>query len=148
MIVVLYVVIGLLAATGCVTVSRRFLGPRAEQVFYAVFLVVIAAFYLAFAAHFRSAMAWRLESAAVVAFFAIGLAGARLPVALVVGYLLHGPWDLLHELVQQGAISAFEPGQLTAVPLAYGFFCAAFDLFMAGYIYQRRGAWAAASHAT
>jgi len=33
----------------------------------------------------------------VVAFVAIGLLGARLPFALIVGYSLHGLWDLLHE---------------------------------------------------
>lgn len=143
-IVVLYVVIGLMAATGCVTVGRRFLAPRAEQLFYAVFLVVIAAFYLAFAAYFGSTTAWRLESAAVALWFIIGLVGVRLPIALVAGYLLHGLWDLLHELQQHGAFSAFEPGQITVVPLAYGLFCAAFDLFMAVYLHLRRGDWTAA----
>jgi hypothetical protein len=143
-IVVLYLVIGLMAAAGCVSVGRRFLAPRAEQVFYAAFLVLVAAFYLAFAAYFGSATAWRVESAVVVVFLVIGLVGARLPLALVVGYLLHAAWDLLHELQQHGAISALEPGQLTMVPLAYGFFCAAFDLVMAAYFHVRRGDWTAA----
>jgi hypothetical protein len=59
-------------------------------------------------------------------------------------YSLHGLWDLLHELQAHGAYSAFEPGQLTAVPLAYGVFCAAFDFCMAAYFYARRAEWIAA----
>lgn len=51
-------------------------------------------------------------------FVAIGLLGMRLPVAVIVGYSLHGLWDLLHELQAHGAYSAFQPGQLTAIPLA------------------------------
>jgi hypothetical protein len=39
---------------------------------------------------------------------------------------------------------ALEPGQLTAIPLAYGVFCAAFDVSIAGYFYTRRAEWDAA----
>lgn len=147
-IVILYAVIGLMSVVGAVVMTRKVLGPRAEQVFYGLFLVMIAAFYLAFAAYFGIATAWRLETAAVLAFTAMGLLGARLPFALIVGYLLHGVWDLLHELQAHGAYFAFEPGQLTVVPLAYGVFCAAFDLGMAVYFYWRRAEWAAAWKAT
>ena len=143
-IVILYAVIGLMAAAGAILIARKMLPPRAEQIFYAMFLIMIAAFYLAFAAYFGAATAWRLETAVVVAFVAIGLLGARLPFALIVGYSLHGLWDLLHELQAHGAYSAFEPGQLTAIPLAYGIFCAAFDFCMAAYFYTRRAEWIAA----
>jgi hypothetical protein len=143
-IVILYATIGLMAVVGAIVMVRKFLGPRAEQVFYGMFLVMIAAFYLAFVAYFGSPTPWRLETAAVLAFTALGLLGARLPSALIVGYPLHGLWDLLHELQAHGVYSAFEPGQLTAVPLAYGVFCAAFDLGMAVYFYGRRAEWAAA----
>jgi hypothetical protein len=76
-----------------------------------------------------------------VVFVAIGLLGARFPLALIVGYSLHGLWDLLHELQAHGAYSAFGPGQLTSIPLAYGVFCAAFDFCMAAYCYARRAEW-------
>jgi hypothetical protein len=108
-----------------------------------MFLILIAAFYLAFVAYFGNAAAWRAETAAVVVFALIGLFGVRLPVALIAGYPLHGLWDLLHELQAQG-YSAFEPGQLTAIPLAYGVFCAAFDVCIAAYAYARRAEWEAA----
>ena len=144
-IVILYAAIGLMAAAGTIFIARRVLTPKAEQIFYAAFLIMIGAFYLAFASYFGAAgTAWQVETAAVVAFVAIALLGARLPAALIVGYALHGVWDLLHELEAHGAYSAFRPGELTAIPLAYGVFCAAFDFCMAGYFYTRRAEWNAA----
>ena len=143
-IVILYVVIGLMSVAGVIAITRKIFGPRAEQVFYGVFLIMIAAFYLAFAAYFGIATAWRLETIAALAFAALGILGARLPFALIVGYPLHGLWDLLHELEAHGAYSAFEPGQLTTIPLAYGIFCAAFDFGIAAYVYKRRAEWGAA----
>ncbi len=143
-IVILYAAVGLMAAAGAISVTRKIFGPRAEQVFYGAFLILIAAFYLAFVAYFGNAVAWQAESAAVVVFAAIGLFGVRLPVALIAGYPLHALWDLLHELQAQGAFSAFEPGQLTAIPLAYGVFCAAFDVCIAAYSYTRLAEWDAA----
>jgi len=143
-ILILYTAVGLMAAAGAIFITRKFLGPKAEQVFYGLFLILIAAFYLAFVAYFGNAASWRVETAAVVVFAMIGLFGVRLPIALVVGYPLHGLWDLLHELSAQGAYSGFAPGWLTAVPLAYGVFCAVFDVCIAAYSHTRRAEWAAA----
>jgi hypothetical protein len=143
-IVILYATIGFMAAAGAIFIARKILAPKAEQVFFAMFLIMIAAFYLAFAAYFGAETAWRLETAVVVAFVALGLLGARLPFALIIGYPLHGLWDVLHELQAHGAYSVFEPGQLTAIPLAYGVFCAVFDFCMAAYLYTRRAEWGAA----
>jgi len=139
-IVVLYATIGLLAAAGAISITRK-IGPKAEQVLYGLFLVIIAALYLAFVAYFGNAAAWRVERVAVVLFALIGLFGVRLPTALVIGYALHGAWDLVHELQAQGAISTYYLGQLTAVPLAYGVFCAAFDVRIAAYAFKRRDEW-------
>jgi hypothetical protein len=143
-IVILYAVIGFLAAAGAIFIARKTLAPKAEQIFFAMFLIMIAGFYLAFAAYFGVATAWRLEMTVVAAFIAIGLVGVRLPFALMIGYPLHGLWDLLHELQAHGAYSAFEPGQMTAIPLAYGVFCAVFDFCMGAYLYSRRAEWRAA----
>ena len=143
-IMILYAVIGLMAATGAISITRKIFGPRVEQVFYGVFLILIAGFYLAFVAYFGKATAWRMETAAVVFFALVGLFGVRLPVALVIGYVLHGAWDLVHELNAQGAISTYYLGQLTAVPLAYGVFCAAFDVCIAAYVFKRSAEWNAA----
>jgi hypothetical protein len=51
-VVILYVVIGVLAAIGSILVFQRIFHGRWEQIFWASFLVVIAAFYLSFAAYF------------------------------------------------------------------------------------------------
>ena len=139
-IVILYAVIGLMAAAGAISITRK-IGPKAEQVLYGLFLVIIAALYLAFVAYFGKATAWRVETAAVVFFALVGLFGVRLPIALVIGYALHGAWDLVHELQAQGAISTYYLGPLTAVPLAYGVFCAAFDVRIAAYAFKRRDEW-------
>lgn len=146
-IIILYAVIGLMAAAGTISITRKLLAPKTEQIFYAMFLIMIAAFYLAFAAYFGVVSAWRVETAVVMAFVVLGLLGVRLPFALIVGYSLHGLWDLLHELQAHGACSAFEPGKLTAIPLAYGFFCGAFDFSMAAYFHTRRDEWSAARKA-
>lgn len=143
-ILILYIVIGLMAAAGTIFLSRKIFTPKREQIFYAMFLIMIAAFYLAFAAYFEAATAWPLETAAVVAFVVIALLGVRLPFALIVGYSLHGLWDLLHEFQAHGVYSPFEPGQLSAIPLAYGVFCLTFDFSMAVYFYIRRSEWTTA----
>ena len=143
-IVVLYLVVGLMAAAGTIFTARKIFALKQEQIFYAMFLIMIAGFYLAFAAYFGAASAWRLETAVVVAFVAIALLGARFPFLLIIGYSLHGLWDFLHELQAHGVGSGFEPGQLTAIPLAYGIFCAAFDLCVAAYVFARRAEWSAA----
>ena len=143
-IVTLYIVIGFMAAAGSIFISQRIFAPKAEQIFYGIFLIPIAGFYLAFMAYFGIETAWLLESAAVLAFVAIGLLGIRVPFAIIVGYPLHGLWDVLHELHAHGGFSVFETGQATAIPLAYGNFCATYDFCMAAYFYTRRSDWGAA----
>ena len=142
-IAILYTVIGVMAATGTISIFRKIFSPKSEQIVYAMFLALIALFYLAFVAYFEASTAWPLEASAVAVFVAISLLGVRLPFALIIGYSLHGIWDFLHELQLHGVCSAFQPGHATAIPLAYGFFCAAFD-FWAAYFYRRRAEWTAA----
>lgn len=144
-IVILYAVVGVMAAVGTIHTFQKVFTPKSAQIFYAMFLIFIAVLYLAFMAYFGARAAWRLEATAIVAFVALGLLGARLPFVLVAGYAAHGVWDLLHEFhAHGGAWSGFEPGQLTAIPLAYGVFCAAFDFSVAVYFYRRRAEWVAA----
>ncbi len=143
-ILVLYASVGFLAVVGSAFLSQKLFGPRAEQVFYAGFFVIIAAVYLAFTAYFGAAAAWPLEMYAVLGFTVLAVIGARVPMALIIGYPLHGLWDAAHELQAHGALTLFEPGQSTDVPLAYGVFCAAFDFCIAAYFFTRRKAWSAA----
>ena len=73
-----------------------------------------------------------------------GLPGFADVVALIAGYLLHGLWDVIHELHAHAGLSIFKPGQTTAIPLAYGAFCPTYDSCMAGYFFTRRAHWNAA----
>jgi hypothetical protein len=126
----LYLGIGVLSAAGSIYVSKALLTPKLEQIVFALFLVAIAGFYLAFTAYFGNDGAWRLESEAVVVFAVIGLVGVRAPIALIIGYPMHGIWDVLHEVQAHGGGDVFGTAESTAIPLAYGVFCATYDLCM------------------
>ena len=97
-IIVWYVSIGALAAAGSMYLTHRFVPARHEATLYGLFLIAIAAFYLACTSYFGGAAAWSLETVAVFAFAVMGCLGTRVPVALIAGYALHGGWDLLHEV--------------------------------------------------
>ena len=140
-IAALYITIGVLSAAGSVYISRSNFGAKAEQIFFGLFLIPIAGFYLAFTAHFGDKDAWQLEAMAVAVFAVFGLVGVRVPFALIVGYLLHGLWDAVHEFIAHAGSSLFDSRQITSVPLAYGFFCATYDFLMATYFYTRRNHW-------
>lgn len=140
----LYVSIGALSAVGSMYLTHRFVPGRFEAAVYGLFLVPIAAFYLAFASYFGDAKAWDLEVAAVLGFTVLGCLGTRLPVVLVAGYALHGAWDLLHEIHAHVGADVFRGRQSTQIPLAYGAFCVTYDWAMAVYFRCRRGQWIAA----
>ena len=140
-IVILYAVIGLLAAGGSVAVSQKLFPGRSEQILYGVFLVPIAGFYLAFVAYFGNASPWKTELLAAMAFSLLGIFGTRYAAVLILGYLLHGTWDALHELAAHGGWSVLGHGQLTEIPLAYGVFCAIYDVAIAAYCARRRPSW-------
>ena len=143
-IMVWYVSIGVLAAAGSSYLSHRFVPAKHEATLYGLFLIPIAAFYLACTAHFGDAAAWNLEAFAVVAFAVMGCLGTRVPALLVAGYALHGGWDLLHEIQAHMQVDAFGGRQATRIPLAYGAFCATFDWAMVVYFSYRRPVWVAA----
>jgi hypothetical protein len=144
LIILLYVGVGVLSAVGTIAISTRRFSAKAEQIFYGLLLVPIAAIYLAFTAHFADNDAWRLEGMAVAVFAVLGLLGSRLSGLLMLGYALHGGWDLIHEVfLHKGASGAGTPA-LTDIPLAYGAFCAAYDWCMVGYFYTRRIQWKSA----
>ena len=143
-IIVLYVAIGLMSAAGSVFISKKLFSAKGEQTFFALFLIAIAGFYLAFTAYFGDEGAWRFETGGVIAFAILGLLGVRVPVVLMTGYVLHGFWDVLHEIYANGGGDLFGAQQATEVPLAYGVFCATYDWCMAAYFYTRRRQWSEA----
>ncbi len=75
----------------------------------------------------------------------LGVAGTRYGAVLIVGYALHGIWDALHELAGHSGSAPFGSGELTAIPLAYGVFCAVFDIAIAAYFVRRRQFWSNAA---
>jgi hypothetical protein len=99
---------------------------------------------LAFTAYFWRDEAWQLEIGGVILFAVFGLLGIRVPVVLIIGYLLHGIWDALHEIQAHGGGDLFGGRPATDLPLAYGTFCATYDWCMAAYFYTRRAQWNAA----
>ncbi len=136
-----YLGIGVLAAIGAVTISRARFSPRTEHIFFGLLLIPIAAMYLAFLAYFGDHSALRLEAYAVALFAVLGLLGLQPPALLVLGYALHGAWDLFHEVLLYPGPASAGVRSVTAIPLAYGVFCAAFDWCMAAYFFTRQAAW-------
>ena len=143
-ILVWYVSIGALAAAGSMYLSHRFVPAKHEATLYGLFLIAVAAFYLASTSYWGDPAAWRLETVAVVAFAVMGCEGARVPVVLIAGYALHGGWDLLHEVQAHMQVDVFGGREATKIPLAYGAFCTTFDWVIAAYFANRRRHWIAA----
>jgi hypothetical protein len=143
-ILVWYVGIGALSAAGSTYLSHRFVPAKHEATLYGLFLIAIAAVYLAFTSYFGDAAARSLETVAVLAFAVMGCLGTRVPVVLMAGYALHGGWDLLHEVQAHTQVYVFGGREATKIPLAYGAFCATFDWAMVAYFVYRRRHWVAA----
>jgi hypothetical protein len=112
-----------------------------EHTFFALLLIPITAMYLAFVAYFRASSTLRPEAFAVAVFAVLGLLGLRFPALVVLGYGLHGGWDLVHEIWVHLGAGAGGARPFTDIPLAYGAFCAAYDWCMGGYFFTRLAAW-------
>ena len=140
----MYFGIGVMVIFGCVYLSRKMFAPRAEQIFYALILMPIAAFYWACIAYFNSPQAVPLESSAIILFIALALAGMKNIWVLIAGYVLHRLWDSVHEIAPHLSIGSIDSLNITEIPLGYGIFCATFDIGIALYFFSRRKAWRAA----
>jgi hypothetical protein len=137
-IALLYVVVGLLGAIGSILIFRRIFQGRWEQIFWASFLVVIAAFYLSFAAYFGvSTHAWQTEVVGVAVFLVLAVGGLFSRSAIAVGYVMHGLWDLSHCL----SGSSLAGLSMTEIPLGYGIFCSTYDFVVASYLITSDTAW-------
>jgi len=137
-VALLYLVIGLLSAIGTILIVRRIFQGRWEQIFWASFLAVIAAFYLSFAAYFgASPHAWQTEVDGVAVFLVCAVCGLFFRAAIAVGYVMHGLWDLSHSL----SGSSLAGLSITDIPLGYGIFCATYDFVVAGYLIRSDTAW-------
>src|SRR5438046_10641729 len=118
-IIVLYVCVGILSAAGSIFIAQQLFSAKAEQIFFALFLVAIAAFYLAFTAYFGDQRAWRLETGAVIVFGVFGILGIRLPGLLIIGYYLHGIWDVIHAILGHSGSIPLSAHQILDLRSAY-----------------------------
>src|SRR5262245_16207843 len=121
------------AGCGGVVCRYRFAGRDRKHS-----IVVIAAFYLSFAAYFgASPHAWKTELIGVGVFLVCALCGLFSRSAIAIGYILHGLWDLSHCL----SGSSLAGVSITDIPLGYGIFCSAFDFVVAAYLMISNTAW-------
>lgn len=99
-----------------------------ERVFYPVVTVVVATYYLLFAAMAGSVPALAVESAGVVLFGALAVAGFRTSLWIAAAALAgHGVFDLVHEaLIDNPGAPVWWPG-----------FCGSFDVVAGGYMAWR-----------
>jgi hypothetical protein len=137
-VALLYVLIGLLMAIGSIVVFRRIFQGRWEQIFWASWLVVIAALYLSFAAYFgASTHAWQTEAVGVAVFLVCAVSGLFSRSAIAVGLVMHGLWDLAHSL----SGSSLAGLSITDIPLGYGLLCLTYDYTIAYYLIVSDTAW-------
>ncbi len=137
----LYLSFGAAIAFGSAHVTKTYAPTKAEHMFYAIFLGVMASFYLPFIAYFGDLKTIGIELSAIAFFVVLGLVGLKEPAVMATGYALHSLWDVTHEWNMHFADHAYE---LISVPLGYGSLCIAFDLYIAVYCIIRRKEWLAA----
>jgi hypothetical protein len=133
-------VVGIIVAVpGTIMPVRRFLGVRAEKTFFSLTLIPIALFYIGFSYYYGDLTALHAEIVGLLVFSVLALLSQFLASwILVVAYVAHALWDLLHE-VFVGAIGSAIPW--TQVPAGYAAFCLAYDLIIAVYIWKRLRLW-------
>ena len=94
-------------------------GFERDRVFYPTLLIVVATYYILFAAMGSSTPALALESVTAGGFLALAVAGFKKSLWLIAGGLAgHGVFDLFHHrLIQNPGVPAWWPG-----------FCMSFDV--------------------
>ena len=137
---ILGLVIGIIIAIpGTILPVRRFLGLRSEKVFFSLTLIPIALIYIGFSYYYGDLSALHAEIVGVVIFTVLALLAQFMASwILVVAYIAHGAWDVLHE-VYAGSVGGVIPW--SEVPAGYAAFCLAYDLIIAVYVYKRMRLW-------
>ena len=115
-------VIGIVLSVG-VALFARWTGFDRDRAFYPTVLVVIASYYVLFAAMSESAHTLLLESAVMTAFVIAAVVGFKSSAWIVVAALAgHGIFDAVHgKLVENSGMPVWWPA-----------FCLAYDLGAAG----------------
>jgi len=140
---VIGLIIGIIIAIpGTIMPVRRFLSLHGEKTFFSLTLIPIALFYIGFAYYYGDLSALHAEIVGLLIFTVLALLAQFMAAwILVYAYVLHGLWDVLHEIFE-AVIGGAVPW--TKVPAGYAVFCLAYDLIIAVYIYRRMRLWDAA----
>ena len=111
-------VVGIVLSVGVAFLARS-VGFDRDRAFYPTVLIVIASYYVLFAATGDSVETVLLESVVMIGFASAAVAGFKSSAWIVVGALAgHGVFDVLHGEVLENA----------GVPVWWPAFCLAFDL--------------------
>jgi len=114
-----------IAVAIAVCLAASLIGFDKDRAFYPVVLIVIASYYILFAAMGASIQTLLIELAAAAAFVVVAVVGFKHnPWFIVIGLAAHGAFDLLHPLL------AHNPG----VPHWWPGFCLAYDVTAAVYL--------------
>jgi hypothetical protein len=129
----------IIAIPGTIIPVRRFLSLRSEKIFFSLTLIPIAMFYIGFSYYYGELSALHAEIVGLIVFTVLALLSQFMASwVLVVAYVAHGAWDVLHE-VFVASIGGAIPW--TEVPAGYAAFCLAYDLIIAVYVYKRMHLW-------
>lgn len=111
-------VVGVVLSVGVAFLARS-VGLDRDRAFYPTVLIVIASYYVLFAAMAGSVETVLLESVVMVGFATAAVAGFKSSTWIVVGGLAgHGVFDVLHGKILENA----------GVPVWWPAFCLAYDL--------------------
>jgi hypothetical protein len=115
-------VIGIVLSVG-VALFARYVGFDRDRAFYPTVMIVIASYYVLFAAMSESVQTVLLESAVMTVFVIAAVVGFKFSAWIVVAALAgHGVLDALHGNVVENS----------GVPVWWPAFCLAYDLGAAG----------------
>jgi hypothetical protein len=108
------------------------------MLYFAISLIPIAFIYIGFAYYYGVMDAVHAELVGVILFSVLALLAIQLNAKLLIyAYIAHAMWDVLHEVYMYG----FSAIPWTQVPMGYAVFCLAYDLIIAGYVWQRSPFW-------
>lgn len=105
-----------------IVLGAKLTGFHRDKSFYPVLLIVIATYYVLFAAMDGSAVSLIIESTIALVFILVALLGIRYGVRLVAaGLILHGVFDFVHgQLVVNTAVPVWWPGFCASVDIVLG----------------------------
>ena len=118
---------------------QKFIRPRNQKMYFCLSLIPIALFYVGFSYYYGNLAALYAEIVAVIIFVVFALLGQLMATRIIAyGYILHGIWDLLHEMFIAG-FGVDIPW--SEVPPGYAAFCLVYDLIIAAYVFKNWQAW-------